>query len=369
MHELSWDSPQNTDRTSRPDERPPSDQVGSSWRRSVTDTLLALAGVALATGIIEGAQLYPRLPSVMLTYLIMVIVLAGTRGSYAAILSALLASLSVDFFLTPPLYQFSFTNLEADDLLDTWVFLIMAIIAGQLAAILRRRAEQARHRERETLLLSQQAQALATLQERQRLARELHDSVAQALYGISLGAHTAREALESDPGEVIAPLEYVIDLAEAGLAEMRTLIFELRPESLAAEGLIGALTKQVTVLRTRYKLAVDTQLSEEPPLSLESKQVLYRIAQEALHNIIKHAHARTVFLSLSRQDGELILEVCDDGKGFDPTEAFPGHMGLRSIQERVALLGGSYSLESTPAQGTCLRVRIPLQEENELAGQ
>ncbi len=369
MHELSWDSPQNTDRTPRPDEHPPSERARASWQRSVTDSLLALAGVALATGIIEGAQLYPRLPSIMLAYLLMVIVLAGTRGSYAAILSALLASLSVDFFLTPPLYQFSFTNLEADDLLDGWVFLIMAITAGQLTAVLRRRAEQARHRERETLLLSQQAQALATMQERQRLARELHDSVAQALYGISLGAHTAREALESDPAEVIAPLEYVIDLAEAGLAEMRTLIFELRPESLATEGLIGALSKQVTVLRTRYKLAVDTDLGKEPRLSLESKQVLYRIAQEALHNIVKHAHAHTVLLSLSRQDGELILEVRDDGKGFDPTEALPGHLGLRSIQERIALLGGSYSLESAPAQGTRLRVRIPLQEENELAGQ
>src|SRR5207302_230602 len=158
----------NTGRTPMPEERPPSKQAAASWRRSTTDSLLALAGVALATGIIEGAQLYPRLPSIMLTYLLMVIVLAGTRGSYTAILSALLASFSFDFFLTPPLYQFSFTNLEAEDLLDTWVFLIMAIIAGQLAAVLRRRAEQARHRERETLLLSQQAQALATMQERQR---------------------------------------------------------------------------------------------------------------------------------------------------------------------------------------------------------
>ncbi len=104
-------------------------------------------------------------------------------------------------------------------------------------------------------------------------------------------------------------------------------------------------------------------------LSKDHKHALYRIAQEALHNIIKHAHARTVLLSLSRQDGELILEVCDDGKGFDPTEAFPGHLGLRSIQERVALLGGSYSLESAPAQGTCLRICIPLHHENELAGQ
>jgi len=299
----------------------------------------------------------------VLIYLLVIIVLASTRGIYAAIVAAVLASFSFDYFLTPPLYGFSFTSPEADDLLDPWVFLATAILTGLVTAALRRRVEQARHRERETRLLSEQAQELAALQERQRLARELHDSVSQALYGISLGVHTAREALDSDPGEAIAPLEYVMALTEAGLAEMRALIFELRPESLATEGVIAALTKQVAVLRTRYKLSVDAQLGEEPPLSLEDKQALYRIAQEALHNIVKHAHARTVLLRLSNQDGELILEVGDDGKGLDPTEPFPGHLGLHSIQERVARLGGTCSIESAPAQGTRLRVRIPTHDE------
>jgi signal transduction histidine kinase len=151
----------------------------------------------------------------------------------------------------------------------------------------------------------------------------------------------------------------VISLAEAGLAEMRALIFELRPESLATEGLITALTKQVLVLRTRYKLTVEAQLGEEPALSLERKHALYRIAQEALHNIVKHAHASTVILRLDRQDDELFLEVRDDGRGFDPAEPFPGHLGLRSIQERAARLGGTCSIESAPTQGTSLHVRIP----------
>jgi signal transduction histidine kinase len=207
------------------------------------------------------------------------------------------------------------------------------------------------------------------VQERQRLARELHDSVSQALYGISLGAYTAREALESDPREAIAPLEYVVALSEAGLAEMRALLFELRPESLATEGLVAALSKQVTVLRTRYKLLVEAQLGEEPALSLEGKQALYRTAQEALHNIIKHAHARTVILRLSRQEGDLLLEIGDDGKGFEPTGPFPGHFGLLSMQERAAELGGTCSIESAPAQGTRLRVCVPLHDELGSAGE
>jgi len=343
------------------DEPIPSWQARPGWRRFASDSVLALAGVALVTSVIAAAQLYPRLPSSALTYLLVIVVLASTRGHYAAILAALLASFSFDFFLASPPEAFAFNGPE--DLLDPVVFLTTAIVTGQLTAALRHHAEQARHRERATRLLSQQAQELAALQERQRLARELHDSVSQALYGISLGAHTAREALDSDPGEAIAPLEYVLGLAEAGLAEMRALIFELRPESLATEGVIAALTKQVNVLRTRYKLTVDAQLGEEPDLSLEGKQALYRIAQEALHNIVKHARASTVRLRLTRQDDEFVLEVRDDGRGFDLTEPFPGHLGLHSMQERAACLGGICSLESAPAQGTYLRVCIPTHDE------
>ena len=199
--------------------------AATGWSRAVTDSLLALVAVGLVTAFIGTSHLYPRLPSLILIYLLTIIALASTRGRYAAILAALLASLFFDFFFTPPLYVFSFTDLGADDLLDPWVFLVTGLIAGQLTVALRRHAEEARHREHEALLLSQQAQELASLKERQHLARELHDSVSQALYGISLGAHTAREALLSNPDEATAPLDYVIALAGASLDEMRALIF------------------------------------------------------------------------------------------------------------------------------------------------
>src|SRR5258706_3604852 len=342
------------------DERFPWQPNSPGWQRTASDSLLALAGVALVTGAIATVHLYPRFPSIVLTYVLLITTLASTRGLYAAILAALLAGFSFDFFFTPPLYQFSFTDLSADDLLDPWVFLATGFITARLTASLRGRLEQARRKEQETRLLSEQAQELAALQERQRLARELHDSVSQALYGISMGARTAREALDSNPGEAVAPLEYVIALTETAVTEMRTLIFELRPESLAAEGVIAALTRQLAVLRTRYKPSVDAELDHEPMLPLEHKQALYRIAQEALHNIVKHAGASRVILRLARQDDELILEVSDDGKGFDPTEPFPGHLGLRSIQERAAQLGGTCSIESAPGQGTRLHVRIPI---------
>src|SRR5215472_1064966 len=214
------------------------------WKRYSIDSLLALGGVALTTGLITSAHLYPGIPTISFMYLLVVLIIATWRGLYAAILASLLAFVAYIYFLVPPLY--TFLVLRISDLFTLVVFLTTAIMTGQLASMLRRRAEQAQSRERELRVLYEQAQELAAIQERQRLARELHDSVSQALYGISLGAHTALEALESNESEqTLASLEYVNMLAEAGLTEMRALIFELRPESLETEGLVAALNKQV----------------------------------------------------------------------------------------------------------------------------
>jgi signal transduction histidine kinase len=338
----------------------------SRWQRAVSDTLLALGGVALVTGVNAGAYLFLHIPPSSLVYLVVVLLLASTRGLYAAILASLLAVLFFDFFFDPPLYTIVVQKFE--DWLTLCVFLVTAIITSQLASALRRRADEARQRERELRLLYEQAQELAALQERQRLARELHDSVSQALYGIGLGAHTVKEALESDDGEqALASIEYVLTLAEAGLTEMRALIFELRPESLATEGLVAALTRQIAVLRTRYKLAVEPDLADEPELSLEKKQALYRIAQEALHNIVKHARASIVTLRLTRREKDILLEIHDNGKGFDPAGPFPGHLGMRSMQERATKMGGTLVIESVPERETCIRVSVPLEEGSEVS--
>jgi PAS domain S-box-containing protein len=212
----------------------------------------------------------------------------------------------------------------------------------------------------ENARLYEQAQELAAIQERQRLARELHDSVSQALYGIALGARTARVQLDRDPGQVAGPLDYVLQLAEAGLAEMRALIFELRPESLAQEGLIAALTKQVASLRARHQIEVNTVFGDEPDIALESKEALYRIAQESLHNVVKHARASRADVRLAQNNGVLVLEVQDNGQGFDAGGEFPGHLGLHSMRERALRLGGTLDIESAPGQGTLIRARVPL---------
>lgn len=208
-----------------------------------------------------------------------------------------------------------------------------------------------------------QAQKLAALQERQKLARELHDSVSQALYGIALGSRTARMAVDKDGFKrenIIEPLDYVLSLAEAALAEMRALIFELRPESLENEGLVAALTKQIDALKVRHQILIDASFCVEPQLALEVKETLYRVAQEALHNVVKHAQATQVSLRLGSDERQVTLEIRDNGVGFDPLGSYPGHLGLQSMRERAERLGGGLSIESRPGRGTRVYIGVPL---------
>jgi signal transduction histidine kinase/HAMP domain-containing protein len=208
--------------------------------------------------------------------------------------------------------------------------------------------------------LYEQAQMAASLEERQRLARELHDSVSQALYGIALGTRTARLRLGEDPHNAAEPIDYVASLAQAGLAEMRALIFELRPESLEQEGIVAAIEKQVASIGARYKLDIATELGDEPACSLDTKEALYRIAQEALHNVVKHARATHVDVHLHTNADTVELTIADDGRGFDASGAYPGHVGLLSMPERARKLGGTVNINSAAGEGTRVVARLPL---------
>ncbi|HEX6289279.1 MAG TPA: ATP-binding protein, partial [Herpetosiphonaceae bacterium] len=139
----------------------------------------------------------------------------------------------------------------------------------------------------------------------------------------------------------------------------------LRPESLELEGLVVALTKQAASIRARHNIDVQSTLCAEPEIPIEQKEALYRIAQEALHNIVKHAHATHVELELAADRDRLALTVRDNGRGFDPAQSFPGHLGLRSMHERAARLGGTLDVTSTPGSGTSIRARMPAQRATE----
>src|SRR6476620_4693428 len=217
----------------------------------------------------------------------------------------------------------------------------------------------------ENARLFEQARGLAALEERQRLARELHDSVSQALFGIGLGAETAKTMLERDPAKAAAPIDYVLQLARGGMAEMRALIFELRPESLEQEGLIAALEKQAMATGVRHDIKVGLDLPAEPEIRIEMKEALYRIAQEAMHNTAKHAEASKVTLRLAIDGDALTMDVIDDGSGFDSSASFPGHLGLVSMQERISRFGGRVGIASAPGAGTRVQVTVPMPSSNQ----
>lgn len=215
----------------------------------------------------------------------------------------------------------------------------------------------------ENARLYEQAQILASLKERHRLARDLHDSVSQALYGINLGVQTARTLLvryPDNPAALQEPLDYLVSLSDAALTEMRALIFELRPETLEKEGLVAILTKQAKSIQTRHNLKVSTSFTEEPILSIEVKEALYRVAQEAINNTIKHARATELDITLRLDGAWLVLEVRDNGQGFDPGAKYPDHYGLISMRERLEHFDGRLEIVSAPGQSTLIRASLPV---------
>lgn len=217
----------------------------------------------------------------------------------------------------------------------------------------------------ENARLHEQAVQMAALGERGRLARELHDSVSQALFGIVLGARTVlQNGRKTNDSLVLEPMEYVLKLSEAALAEMRALIFELRPESLQQEGLLVAFQKQSEAICARHQIDVKADLGGvEPSTSLAVKEAIYRIGLEAIQNTIKHANATLIELKLHVLDEQVVLEVKDNGRGFDTRNKFPGHFGLYTMRERAEQFGGVLSLSSSPQEGTLIQVRIPLNRQ------
>lgn len=214
------------------------------------------------------------------------------------------------------------------------------------------------------LRLQEQAVNAAAHNERVRLSRELHDSVSQQLFGVSLGARTALELLNVDPQRARQPLTYALDLAEAALIEMRALILELRPESLVEDGLVQALRRQAAAVIARYKAehgsVVDLELPDiEPDLSIEAKEAVYRIGLEALQNAAKHAQAARILMRMSIDDDDVVqLEIADNGRGFDPSGHFPGHLGLKTMRERAEQVGGALYIDSAPGRGSQIIVKV-----------
>ncbi|MBW8482935.1 GAF domain-containing sensor histidine kinase [Actinomadura parmotrematis] len=201
---------------------------------------------------------------------------------------------------------------------------------------------------------------LTVVAERNRLARELHDAVAQKLFSLRLTAQAAATLAARDPVRTVAELEHVERLAAEALAELRAVIFELRPADLA-DGLAASLRKHVEVLDRAYPADVGFTCDLAAPLPGGQEAALFRIAQEALHNALRHASAKRIDVRLGATGRCVVLEVTDDGAGFEAGGAANGDggLGLASMRERARSIGGTLSLGAAPGEGTTVRVEVP----------
>jgi signal transduction histidine kinase len=202
---------------------------------------------------------------------------------------------------------------------------------------------------------------LTVMAERSRLARELHDAVAQKLFSLRLTAQAAVALANRDPARVPAELAQVERLAADAIGELRSVIFELRPADLEEDGLIASLRKHVEMLGRVY----DARLTfhgdgDIGHLSDERELTLFRIAQEAVHNALRHAHAREVALRLRREGPLVALTITDDGAGFDLAAAGRDGLGLTSMRDRAKEVGGVLTIESAPGSGTVVKVEVPV---------
>jgi signal transduction histidine kinase len=208
--------------------------------------------------------------------------------------------------------------------------------------------------------LYEESRELSMLSERTRLALELHDAVSQKLFSLVLAAESAGVLLEREPGAAREQLARVRELAQEALGELRALILELRPPELERDGLCGALRKHVTLLRRQRGPEIDIQLDDDLPRDAARDRELLRVAQEALNNAVRHAAATRVEVRLHEGDGGIVLEVADDGRGFDPDAGAvrATRLGLTSMEERARRLGGTLTIDSAPGRGTTVRLEV-----------
>jgi signal transduction histidine kinase len=208
--------------------------------------------------------------------------------------------------------------------------------------------------------LYERSRELSILEERNRLALELHDAVSQKLFSLVLTAESAETLLERDGEAARAQMDRLKALSREALDELRSLILELRPPDLDRDGLCGAHRKHVEVLRQLHGVEIELNIDDAVSAGDGRDQEVFRIVQEALQNALRHAHAQNVEIRLGRRNGHLALEVRDDGVGFQPDdpELRSRRLGLTSMEERAGRIGGRLEIHSAPGRGTDIKLEV-----------
>jgi len=207
-----------------------------------------------------------------------------------------------------------------------------------------------------------ESRELSVLGERNRLARDLHDAMTQTLFSLRLTLETATSTMHDDPASAGRHLQAASELVDTTFAELRTLVFELRPPALEVDGLAETVRKHLDVVGRAHGLAVRVTTRCDHRMGVEMEGAIYRIVQEAVTNVVRHAQATTVEVDLVVDETSASVEVRDDGIGFDPAARSirTRHLGLTSMRERAQTAGGTCRIESSPGAGTTVTVQVPV---------
>lgn len=209
--------------------------------------------------------------------------------------------------------------------------------------------------------LYERSRELTIAEERSRLAHELHDAVSQKLFSLRLTAQAAAALVDRDPSRAKGELQQVAALAAEATDELRAAVVELRPAALDEDGLLATLRTQIQVLDRAHDARVTFAAGGFRALPAAQEEALLRVAQEALHNALRHSGAEHVDVTVNRRGGGAVLRVTDDGGGFDPhlTRRAGRHLGLVSMRDRASGVGGTLTVESAPGKGTTIEMEVP----------
>ena len=209
--------------------------------------------------------------------------------------------------------------------------------------------------------LHERSRELTITEERARIATELHDAVAQKLFSLRLTAQAAAALVDRDPTRAKEELHQVADLSAQATDELRAVVTELRPAALDEDGLVPALRTQARVLDRAHTARVTFTAHGVRALPAAQEEAVLRVAQEAMHNALRHAEAARVDIALRRHGAGAVLTVRDDGLGFDPESARGAgrHLGLVSMRDRAHSVGGRLDVHSTPGGGTMIELEVP----------
>ena len=239
------------------------------------------------------------------------------------------------------------------------IFIIVGWIENRLVMLQRSQHEQlieANQKLREYALASEK---LAQTQERNRIARELHDTLAHTLSSSSVQLEAIKALFDRNPAEAKKMLSKTLEITKNGLSETRRALVDLRASELEAYGLTQAIRNMVSSAAERAGFETEFHLEKDLDMLPEDiTHCLYRCAQEAIENTLRHANAKKVIVSLMAEDDEAVLSIRDNGKGFDPQELGKEHLGIRGMRERVEMLGGKLTIESTKKQGTEIKIAL-----------